>query len=188
MNRRKIISVIIVLALCGIIAGIIFSFIVYKSSKVDVGISNSKHVSAAFRILELQGKTSKEKAMLLYDSYATTSLSIAHRGLEIEAQLADTVDLQMLGLSGRDGLSRKAGLLFSFTEDGKYPFWMKDMSFAIDIIWIDQNMKIVHIEHSVDPNTFPKTFDSPMPARYVLEIASGLSREHNLQKGDGVIF
>ncbi len=217
MNRRKIISVIIGLALCGLIAGIIFSFI--QGSKLTMStdrgeidakvkeltdilagsksgsetiashVSNvSKQVSAAQRIVGLQGKTAKEKAMALYDTYSTSSLSIIEKNFTIEAQLADSVDLHALGLSGRDGLSKKSGLLFVFDQDAYYPFWMKDMLFAIDIIWINADKKIVHIEHAVQPDTYPQSFTSPELARYVLEVASGIAKEFKLEKGDMVNF
>ncbi len=217
MNRRKIISAIIGLALCGLIAGIIFSFIrggkatmSTDSGETDVkaGVladmptdtksrsetiashvsTVSKQISAAQRILDLQGKSAKEKAIALYDTYPTSSLSIIEKNFAIEVQLADSVDLHALGLSGRDGLSKKSGLLFVFNQDAYYPFWMKDMSFAIDMIWINADKKIVHIEHVVQPDTYPQTFASPEPARYVLEVASGIAKEFKLEKGDGLNF
>jgi hypothetical protein len=213
MNRRKIISVSIGITICGILAGIIFSFIKNGEStmgvdRVDVGGINiqadipmdtnngresiysrvSKQISAADRILDLQGKTAKEKAMALYDIYATSSLSIMEKNFAIEVQLADTVDLHTLGLSGRDGLSKKSGLLFVFKRDDYYPFWMKDMSFAIDIIWLNADKKIVHIESGVKPDTYPQTFSSPELARYVLELAGGVVKEYKLEKGDTVDF
>lgn len=210
MNRRKIISVIISLALCGIIAGIIFSFMqrselttdmnkegVHTQSKMsaetktgveEIASRISKQVSAAERIVDLQGKTSKQKAIALYNTYPTSSLSILEKNIVIEVQIADTVDLHALGLSGRDGLSKKSGLLFIFNQDAYYPFWMKDMSFAIDMIWINADKKIVHIEHAVQPDTYPRSFASPELARYVLEVASGMAKEFKLEKGDKVDF
>ncbi|MFM2383439.1 MAG: hypothetical protein RIQ72_11 [Candidatus Parcubacteria bacterium] len=217
MNRRKIISVIIGLALCGLIAGIIFSFIQGSKSTMstDSGGTDakareqtdiltdtksgsetiashvstvSKQISAAQRILDLQGKSAKEKAIALYDTYPTSTLSIIEKNFAIEVQLADSVDLHALGLSGRDGLSKKSGLLFVFNQDAYYPFWMKDMSFAIDMIWINADKKIVHIEHAVQPDTYPQSFDSPELARYVLEVASGMAKEFKLEKGDSVDF
>jgi uncharacterized membrane protein (UPF0127 family) len=213
MNRRKIISVIIGLALCGLIVEITFSFIqggksvmltdggeteakvggqTDMSADAKSGVNTitshvstvSKQISAARRIVDLQGKTAKEKAMALYDTYSTSSLSITEKNFTIEVQLADSVDLQALGLSGRDGLSKKSGLLFVFNQDAYYPFWMKDMSFAIDIIWINADKKIVHIEHAIQPYTYPQTFASPELARYVLEVASGIAKEFTFEKGD----
>lgn len=218
MSRRKIISIIALVVCLGAVVGVIFSFIqiddlaMYvedvgvnekeegvqvdgvpdtksETMTIDSRISNvSKQLSAAKRIMDLQGKTAKEKAMALYNTYSTTTLSIAEKDFSIEVQIADSVDVQALGLSGRDGLSKESGLLFVFNQDAYYPFWMKDMSFAIDMIWINVDKKIVHIEHAVQPDTYPQTYVSPEPARYVLEVASGIAKEFTLEKGDTVHF
>lgn len=183
-----------------------------SSSQVaeDIGITTSastsmsganigERVLAGIQILNLQGKTSKEKAMALYGSYATSSLkiksitqdisnNISHKETVLEIQIADTPELQSLGLSGRDGLLRTQGLLFIFKKEGYYPFWMKDMLFPIDMIWIDANKKIVHIEHNVSPDTYPRSFASPQLATYVLETAAGIAKEKGIKVGDIVEF
>ena len=64
-------------------------------------------------------------------------------------------------------------MLFWFTKDDLYPFWMPEMNFPIDIIWIDKAWKVVHTEEHVTPDTYPATFSSPTPARYVLELPDG---------------
>ncbi len=82
-------------------------------------------------------------------------------------------EAQAKGLSGRESLPDDHGMLFWFTQDGFYPFWMPDMNFAIDILWIDQYWNVVHIEEGVSPETYPATFSSPVLARYVLELSAG---------------
>ena len=37
-------------------------------------------------------------------------------------------------------------MLFIFSQPDFYPFWMKDMKFPIDIIWLDENLQIINIE------------------------------------------
>jgi len=51
-------------------------------------------------------------------------------------------------------------MLFVFEEPKIRSFWMKDMSFPIDIIWVDEGLEIVGIEKRISPNTYPKTFES----------------------------
>jgi uncharacterized membrane protein (UPF0127 family) len=92
------------------------------------------------------------------------------------------------GLSGREPLSDDQGMLFIFPTEDEYGFWMKDMKFPIDIIWINSQMKIVHIEKSVSPNTYPKILTPTAPAIYVLEISAGQSDLLNIKIGDSVIF
>lgn len=75
-------------------------------------------------------------------------------------------------------------MLFVFEEDGYHAFWMKDMKFSIDMIWLDESMAIVHIERNVSPSSYPNTYKSPEPARYVLEVQAGTADRLNLQAND----
>ena len=77
------------------------------------------------------------------------------------------------GLSGRSGLTDDEGMLFIFDYDARHGFWMKDMLFALDIIWLDADMNVVHAETDVSPDTYPRSFVPTVPARYVLEINAG---------------
>jgi uncharacterized membrane protein (UPF0127 family) len=106
----------------------------------------------------------------------------------IKVEVANTVGLQEKGLSGREKLEENTGMLFIFKNPARYSFWMKDMKFALDIIWLDQDGKIIFIKKSVAPETFPETFMSEQDAKYVLEVKSGFSEKNNLQVGDFVKF
>ena len=94
-------------------------------------------------------------------------------GAVLQVELAQTTEQRVTGLSYRSTLEEGQGMLFIFDTDGTHGIWMKDMQFAIDIIWLDTAMKVVHIEESVAPDTYPKSFRSPVPARYVLEVPAG---------------
>ena len=99
-------------------------------------------------------------------------------------EVVDTDKLLEQGLSGRDSLSLDSGMLFDLGSADRHGFWMKDMNFAIDIIWIDGNWKVVHIEKSVSPETYPKVFYPQSPASFVLEILAGQSDKIGLKVGD----
>lgn len=101
--------------------------------------------------------------------------------------IADTPDKRALGLSGRENLASGQGMLFVFDELGDYPFWMKDMNFPIDILWINGDYKIVHILENVVPETYPNTFASPEKSLYVLELPTGTVAEKAIKKGDTMI-
>lgn len=92
------------------------------------------------------------------------------------------------GLSGRNSLSDSEGMLFAFDKPGKYGFWMKNMQFPIDIIWISENLTIIWIEKSVSPDTYPKSFVPESPAKYVLEISAGQVESNNIKIGDFIQF
>jgi len=113
-------------------------------------------------------------------------------GVTLKVELATTPQAQEQGLSGRNGLKENGGMLFIFNTAGKYPFWMKDMNFPIDIIWIageDSNdLRVVYIKKNASPESYPETFVSGEDARYVLEVISSFSEKNNLKVGDKVEF
>lgn len=106
----------------------------------------------------------------------------------LEVEVANTRGSRELGLSGRDKMGDNEGFLYVFDAPGRYGFWMKDMSFPLDIIWINQNGVVVDIERDVattsDPN--PKIFMNESEAVYVLEINAGLSQRFGLYLGTKV--
>lgn len=109
-------------------------------------------------------------------------------GRDVRVLLADTPAKRTQGLSGRSGLGENEGMLFIFPEEGMYGFWMKDMNFSIDIIWIDSDGKVVHIAKSASPDSYPTSFSPPKPARYVLEVRAGFAEQYGVGEGDAVAF
>lgn len=103
-------------------------------------------------------------------------------GRTIQAEIADTSEKRQKGLGGRDGLEADNGMLFVFEAADEHCFWMKDVDFAIDIIWFDDNKDLVHLEESVDPASYPDSFCPPEPAKYVLEITAGSARDLNVSE------
>jgi uncharacterized protein len=102
--------------------------------------------------------------------------------------IADTDIARESGLSGWSQLSDDQGMFFVFEKTDDYGFWMKDMNFPIDIIWIDQNFKINHIENEVSPATFPKAFYGGPTSLYVLEVSAGEARKLGVLVGDFIKF
>lgn len=79
-------------------------------------------------------------------------------------------------------------MLFVFPKDGTYSFWMKDMLFAIDIIWLDANARVVFAAEHVVPESYPAIFTPHTAARYVLELPAGFVAEHHIGVGDVLTF
>lgn len=100
--------------------------------------------------------------------------------VNIEVEVADTPETREKGLSGREKLPEGTGMLFIFDRPNQYGFWMKDMRFAIDIVWIDEKYHVVGIEREVLPSTFPQTFYPNQPIKYVLELPAGSSDRYNI--------
>ncbi|MFA6076548.1 MAG: DUF192 domain-containing protein [Candidatus Paceibacterota bacterium] len=109
-------------------------------------------------------------------------------GQDVKVDLALTTDAQAQGLSGRSGLKTNEGMFFIFSEFGSHPFWMKDMNFSIDIIWLDEDLRIVYIKRDARPESYPETYRSQIPSKYVLEVVSGFADKNNLKEGDRVEF
>jgi uncharacterized membrane protein (UPF0127 family) len=107
-------------------------------------------------------------------------------GQKIEVDLAITDEEHQHGLSTRDMLLPNQGMLFIFAAPGKYNFWMQGMNFPIDIIWISEDFKVVHIKKDARHETPFEQFGPEENAKYVLEVVSGFSQQHNLKVGDSV--
>lgn len=101
---------------------------------------------------------------------------------------ADTPETRIKGLSGVSSLRNSEGMLFVFPESGLHGFWMKDMLFSIDILWIGADKRVVHIEEGVSPDSYPSVFTPLTPALYVLEVPAGIAEEKNINIGDLVMF
>ncbi len=105
---------------------------------------------------------------------------------EINAEVVDTKSGRELGLSGRSTMKDNDGLLFIFDTPGRYAFWMKDMAFPLDIIWINKDGVIVEIERNAKPESYPKTYMNTFPATYVLEVNAGIAEKQGLFIGSKV--
>lgn len=102
----------------------------------------------------------------------------------INAAVADTPEERSRGLSGVSSLKSGQGMLFIFDEPLLAGFWMKDMNFAIDIIWIDAGGLVIGIEKRVEPSTFPQIFGPPEAVLYVLEVPAGFSDTAGIELGE----
>lgn len=100
--------------------------------------------------------------------------------------VADEYEQQVQGLSGRVAMNDDEGSLFDFIKSDDYGIWMKDMNFALDIIWIDENLNIVHIERNILPESYPEVYRSKVVARYVLEINAGLVDKSGIAIGSHI--
>ncbi len=120
------------------------------------------------------------------DKEGVSTLTIGPTTIQVE--VADIDEERTLGLSGRESLAENTGLLFVFETEGYHGIWMKDMNFPIDIAWLDKNKKIIHIEHNVAPDTYPKVFNPPTPSLYVLETNAGVFNSHQINLGTEIEF
>lgn len=131
-----------------------------------------------------QGAQIKQEAA--QDSTEIQRVRIGNKIFNIE--LADSPAERQRGLSGHSPLEDDEGMLFIFEKADTYGFWMKDMLFGLDILWLDQDGRIIYIEREILPETYPKVFTPKEPALYVLEINAGLTDKKGFKTGDRVQF
>ena len=105
-----------------------------------------------------------------------------------DVQIAKNEADRTAGLSNKHVLYPENGMLFAFDNLVTHYFWMKDMLIPIDIIFFDNNWKIVLIESNLQPNTFPNTFGGGVKSQYVMEINAMEANVYGLAVGDQAIF
>ena len=111
----------------------------------------------------------------------------------VRVELAQTAAERTRGLGGHAPLGADEGMLFVFPAAGRHSFWMKGMTFALDIIWI-RDGQVVYVVADVPPPR-PGTPDSELPiytppaaANYVLEVPAGFAARWGIQAGSRVVL
>ncbi len=158
---------------------------------VRVGLV-SVFVVALFAALFLygsQGKSFLEGLLSTGPAYARGIVTVG--SVEIPVDIANTPQTQIQGLSDRRSLPDNEGMFFIFEKASIRSFWMKDMHFPIDMIWIGDNLEIIDITENAQPDSYhdgvnPKLFTPQFPSKYVLEVNAGFARSHSIKIGDVV--
>lgn len=104
-------------------------------------------------------------------------------------KVAKTNEEKQTGLSNLSSLPQDQGMIFPFGKPDYYSFWMRDMKFPIDIIYIKENKIVTIYENLQPPKTkgeTPPIYRPDEPSDTVLEINAGLSKKYNFKKGDAV--
>lgn len=118
------------------------------------------------------------------DGYATKDL--VANGAHFKTMVADTDVLREKGLGQRSSLPSDQAMVFTYPRTTQLCFWMKDMSFSIDMVWLDSGKKVVATEANVSPNTYPKSYCHD--ASYVVEFNAGATEKIGLKTGDSLTF
>lgn len=120
-------------------------------------------------------------ASLAREDLVPPTLSIGDA--EIVLLLARTPAERTRGLSGRERLAEGQGMLFIYEREDRYGFWMPDMRFSIDIIWLDADMRVVDVKENATPESYPEVFEPKAPALYVLEVPAGYAAKYGIVEG-----
>ncbi len=125
---------------------------------------------------------------IVIDKFVRNDLTVLMPKGALEVELANTKASRELGLSGRHQIRDDEGMLFVFDTPGRYGFWMKDMEFPLDMVWINENGIVVSIERNVTPESYreKKVYMNQSDASYVLEINAGMAEKFGLYMGSKV--
>jgi uncharacterized membrane protein (UPF0127 family) len=162
-NRNRIIIVSFLIFVVGV-CYIVYGTVAYSLSKLDVytyGNDSSIDGADLRRTNVICGDDNKFKTYVAIDA----------------------ID-QEKGLSVFNKIKSNEAMLFVFDNPQRYSFWMKDMKFSIDILWLDQNKKIVDIKKDVSVYSYPSKFTPISDSLYVLEFNTGIADKLNIKIGD----
>lgn len=132
-------------------------------------------------------------ALCLGASAAAAEPLVIHAGgsaYKFEVEVVATPETRAQGLMFREKLAANAGMLFLYPGEQPVSFWMKNTLIPLDMLWIDVNKNIVQIKHDVPPCKIDDCPSYPpgVQSRYVLELAAGEAKKHNLKIGDRLVF
>src|SRR5918995_762715 len=138
----------------------------------------------------LSASAAQSSSSILTDSrYLKAKVTV--KDFELNADVPITNELISKGLAVKNQLKENEAMLFIFEESAKHSFWMKDMKFPIDIIWLDSARKVVHIERNLQPcaSVFICTGYRPSAdSQYVLETVAGFAQRHNVNIRSDIDF
>jgi uncharacterized membrane protein (UPF0127 family) len=119
-----------------------------------------------------------------------TTLSVPQSTKKYSLRVADTPELRTKGLSNTKSLPRGEGMLFVFKTANHACFWMKDMNYALDMVWLDADKKVVNLQANVQPSTYPdESFCSRNKrALYVIELNAGEIENAHIGLGQTLKF
>lgn len=126
--------------------------------------------------------------LVLSTMTSSSQQKVIFKTSEVIVETPETPEEFALGLGNRDSLNEDTGMLFVYDNEDQRYFWMENMRFSIDIIWIDADEVVVDITSNLSPDTYPDRFTSSEPSQYVLEVNAGYAEENDIKVGDKVII
>ena len=104
---------------------------------------------------------------------------------EVSVELATDPQTRRRGLMRRESLGAREGMLFVFPEARERSFWMRNTPLPLDILFIDDDTRIVSVTRNAAPYS-EEPIRSGLPVRYVLEVRAGFCELYGVRAGDRV--
>jgi len=127
---------------------------------------------------------------LYFTSCVAAEPGVVLKGERFSVELATTPKQHSLGLMFRDRMDSDHGMLFIFPSATTRSFWMKNTRIPLDILYFDENLRLVSVAKNVKPCRTPQcpAYSSAGPARYVLELNAGKASELGVKPGDELVL
>jgi uncharacterized membrane protein (UPF0127 family) len=138
-----------------------------------------------FNRLPILGAISLCAALNACSALATGPTAVL-KGQRFDIEIADTESARERGLMFRDSMPASHGMLFLFEQPAVQTFWMKNTHIPLDILYFDQNYKLVSAQQRVPPCRSEPcvVYPSTGPAQYVLELNAGMADKLGVKPGD----
>jgi uncharacterized membrane protein (UPF0127 family) len=137
------------------------------------------------------GQTERTKSEELNATSLPDKVKISINNVILQADVALSSEEQTKGLSIKNSLKSNEGMIFPYESPRTLSFWMKDMKYPIDILWLDADKKVVHIEEGLQacsPLLPCPSYTPDVKAQYVLETVAGFSSANGITTGTPVEF
>lgn len=174
----------IVIGLFAIVAAVV----IYQGASGGAFLPGTKRDATAEAKVTPVNSLPTDDTPIFVSNLKTTQVKIMR--LKVMVEVADTQNSRSLGLGGRESLAKNAGMLFVFDTEAKHSFWMKNVKFPIDIVWLDGNKKVIHFVKNAKPDSGEnlEIFTPPVKAKYVLEVNGGSVEEFGIETGTKAVF
>jgi uncharacterized membrane protein (UPF0127 family) len=110
----------------------------------------------------------------------------AEIGNETFSLYAPTGDEELQrGLAAFNEIGPTEGMIFRGLPVGVQTFWMKDMKFDIDILWVSKENEVIHIVYEASKDSYPTKYENPQerPSAYVIELSAGAAEKNGIAPG-----
>ncbi len=127
-------------------------------------------------------------AIFLFSVFLPRQVIFNSGNVKVQVERADSVIEKQEGLMFRDKLADGHGMLFVNVETPS--FWMKNVKFPLDLIFISKDKKIVDIKQNFQPCPVENcpTYTATVAAKYVLEVNAGFVEKNQISIGDAISF
>ncbi len=164
---------------CGILLLVGIGVIFYQTIKEVLPTLQPKNIDNKIVVKNTNNINAPE-----FSEYREDLVILVGTSTILKLEVATTSEAREQGLSNRAAIPADQGLLFIFPEPKFYGFWMKEMNFPIDIIWLDEDGVVVEIIKELSPQSYPEVFYPPTPIKYVIEVMAGYTDQKKLEVGD----